>query len=141
MPALKFILSRSGTGVYRVEVPAVPGYIAEGATQKEALKLARRDMRRRTGQRGTLHLRSRKIIKQMPTYEVRVYHYDVPSKRSRKHQLLDRIQRMPDTQPDTIYISALAFLRTMLLIAWSSLRHPLMFTRIDILTGKCIHYS
>lgn len=40
--------------------------------------------------------------------------------------------------PTSIYISPLAFLRTMCAIAWSAFRHPLTTTVIDLSTGKVI---
>ncbi len=40
---------------------------------------------------------------------------------------------------ETVYISPFAFLRTMFLIAWSALAHPLSTTTIDMETGECVH--
>ncbi|HMC65526.1 MAG TPA: hypothetical protein VKI65_11365 [Gemmataceae bacterium] len=37
-----------------------------------------------------------------------------------------------------IYISPLAFLRSMLAIAWSAFRHPFSTTVIDLATGEVI---
>jgi hypothetical protein len=37
-----------------------------------------------------------------------------------------------------VYIPPFAFLRTMLLIAWSAFRHPFSTTTIDMLSGECV---
>src|SRR5262245_33925812 len=38
----------------------------------------------------------------------------------------------------TIYISPLAFLRSMAAIAWSAIRHPRSYTTVDLCTGRVI---
>jgi len=42
---------------------------------------------------------------------------------------------------DMVYISPWAFVRTMLLIAWSAFRHPFSYTTIHMLTGDSMHYT
>lgn len=41
--------------------------------------------------------------------------------------------------PKPVYLSPWAYLRTMLLVAWSTFRHPFATTTIDLNTGECVH--
>jgi len=43
---------------------------------------------------------------------------------------------VPVDQPEVISISARAFVRTMILLAWTAFRHPFSVTVIDLSTGK-----
>lgn len=40
---------------------------------------------------------------------------------------------------EAIYISPWAYVRAMLVIAWSAFRHPLCRTTVDLETGECVH--
>lgn len=42
------------------------------------------------------------------------------------------------SEPEVIYIPPLAFLRTVLALAWSAFRYPFSTTYIDATTGKVI---
>jgi hypothetical protein len=46
---------------------------------------------------------------------------------------------MPIESPEVVYIPPLAYLHTVLTLAWSAIRHPFSTTYIDATTGKVLY--
>src|SRR5437016_2817384 len=48
--------------------------------------------------------------------------------------------KVPDDET-IVYISPLAYLRSVIAILWTSLRHPFMTSAVDLTTGKIVRIS
>lgn len=42
-------------------------------------------------------------------------------------------------KPEVVRIPSLAYLRSVLAIAWGAFRHPFLTTYVDLLTGEAVH--